>query len=203
MKTNRTVLSVLLLTAGTAALAQQPMTQAQKDSTAQAEMIRLDKNSAQAPRRDTMKVGEYSYREKTQIIRKDGKDSVVVTERSSAYRPDPNAVSMKPGPPVSTPVGYDALSQRRQEIIDRIDIAIKDLDEEIGMISNLRSTGTKSPSQNWKTRSQRLKNYKSKLNNIASTVKSGNARELNRAEGQAMSTIREARAALTSGNRRM
>ncbi len=203
MKTNRMLLSALLLTLGTAGLAQQPMTQAQKDSMGQAEMIRLDKNSAQAPRRDTMKVGEYSYREKTQIIRKNGKDSVVVTERASAYRPDPNAVSNTPGPPVATPTGYDALSQRRQEIIDRIDIAIKDLDEEIGMISNLRSTGTKSPSQNWKTRSQRLKNYKSKLNNIASTVKSGNARELNRAEGQAMSTIREARAALTSGNRRM
>lgn len=195
----------LLGTLATTAIAQQTAAdreKARKDSIGAATMTRLDQNSSQMPRRDTMRAGTSTYRERTQIIRKDGKDSVVVTERQYSSTPDPNATTNKPVQPVMTPAGYDPMTQQRTEVIDRIDIAIQDLDDEIAMITNNRTTGTKSPRENWKARSQRLKNYRSKLNTIASTVKSGNDRELRRASSQAMVTIRESRAALASGNRR-
>ncbi|MCY7352292.1 MAG: hypothetical protein LH606_16780 [Cytophagaceae bacterium] len=202
----KSLLSIVILSSlATAATAQQTAAdreKARKDSIGNATMTRLDQNSSQMPRRDTMRAGTSTYRERTQIIRKNGKDSVVVIDRQYSSTPDPNAIQNKPVQPVMTPAGYDPMTQQRQEVIDRIDIAIQDLDDEIAMISNLRSTGTKSPSQNWKTRNQRLKGYRSKLNNIASTVKSGNARELRSASSQAMATIRESRVALTNGNRR-
>jgi hypothetical protein len=183
------------------ALAQQA-SQARKDSIAESTITRLDKNSGYAPRRDTMKAGEHTYRERTRIVRKNGRDSVIVSERDYAYKPDPNATSNKPVVPVSTPDGYDVRSQARQELVDRINVVVTQLDDEIGMISNLRSSGTKAPVNNWKSRRDRLSSYRSKLNGIAQRVPNSNAGDFKRYNSQATSLMREARAAITGGNSR-
>lgn len=202
MKLSRIILTAVCLTgAATLALAQQTG-QARKDSIAEATISRLDKNSGYAPRRDTMKTGEHTYRERTQIVRKNGRDSVIVTSRDYAYKPDPNAVANKPVVPVSTPGGYDARSQARQELVDRINVVVTQLDDEIGMISSIRSSGTKAPVSNWKSRRDRLSNYRSKLNGIAQRVPDSNAGDFKRYNSQATSLMREARAALTGGNSR-
>jgi hypothetical protein len=202
MKLRRSILTAVCLV-GTAhlALAQQT-SQARKDSLAESTITRLDKNSGYAPRRDTMKAGEHTYRERTRIVRKNGRDSVIVSERDYAYKPDPNAVSNKPVVPVSTPDGYDVRSQARQELVDRINVVVTQLDDEIGMIGNLRSSGTKAPVSNWKSRRDRLSSYRSKLTGIAQRVPNSNAGDFKRYNSQATSLMREARAAITGGNSR-
>lgn len=202
MKFSRIVLTAACLVGTTTLALAQQTSQARKDSIAEATITRLDKNSGYAPRRDTMKAGEHTYRERTQIIRKNGRDSVIVTNRDYAYKPDPNAPPSKPVVPVSTPGGYDARSQARQELVDRINVVLAQLDDEIGMISNLRSTGTKAPVNNWKSRRDRLNNYRSKLNGIAQRVPNSNAGDFKRYNSQATSLMREARAAIAGGNSR-
>lgn len=202
MRLHRIVLTAACL-AGVATLAQAQQTgQARKDSIAEATISRLDKNSGYAPRRDTMKAGEHNYRERTQIVRKNGRDSVIVTSRDYAYKPDPNATSNKPVVPVSTPGGYDARSQARQELVDRINVVLVQLDDELGMISNLRSSGTKAPVASWKTRRDRLSGYRSKLNSIAGQVPNSSAGDFKRYNSQATSLMRQARAAIEGGNSR-
>ena len=205
MKLQR-VLFVIGCMAGTVTLAQaqQPASsQARKDSIAEATITRLDKNSAQMPRRDTMRAGESSYREKTRIIRKNGKDSVVVTQRDYAFKPDPNAASNQPAAkPVNTPSGYDARSQARQELVDRINIVLAQLDDELGMISNIHSSGTKAPVESWKSRRATLSRYRSRLGGIVQQVSSSNANDFKRYNSQASSLMRQARAAITGGNSR-
>lgn len=202
MKPPRIVLTVACLVGiATLAQAQQPG-QARKDSVAEATITRLDQNSGYAPRRDTMKAGEHTYRERTRIVRKNGRDSVIVSERDYAYKPDPNAVSNKPVRPVSTPDGYDARSQARQELVDRINVVLAQLDDELGMISTLRSSGTKAPASSWKTRRDRLSNYRSKLSGIAQRVPDSNAGDFKRYNSQATALMRQARAAIEGGNSR-
>jgi len=202
MKLHRIVLTVACMV-GIVTLAQaQQSGQARKDSVAEATITRLDQNSGYAPRRDTMKAGEHTYRERTRIVRKNGRDSVIVTERDYAYRPDPNAAASKPAQSVSTPGGYDARSQARQELVDRINVVLTQLNDEIGMISNLRSSGTKAPVSNWKSRRDRLSSYRSKLSGIAQRVPDSNAGDFKRYNSQATTLMRQARAAIEGGNSR-
>ncbi len=205
MKLQRILFTIVCLAgAATLAQAQQPASsQARKDSMAEATITRLDKNSAQMPRRDTMRAGESSYREKTQIIRKNGKDSVVVTQRDYAFKPDPNAASNQPAAkPVDTPSGYDARSQARQELVDRINIVLAQLDDELGMIGNIHSSGTKAPVESWKSRRATLSRYRSRLSGIVQQVPNSNANDFKRYNSQATSLMRQARAAITGGNSR-
>lgn len=190
--------------AATTSLAQQtPMSQARKDSVAEATITRLDQNSGQMPRRDTMRAGESTYREKTRIIRKNGKDSVVVVDRQYAFKPDPNAASNRPAAqPVSTPSGYDIRSQARQELVDRINVVLAQLDDELGMINTLHSSGTKAPVESWKARRSELSRYRSRLSSIAQQVPNSDAGNFKRYNSQASTLMRQARSAIAGGNSR-
>ncbi|MFT4032990.1 MAG: hypothetical protein QM669_11270 [Siphonobacter sp.] len=94
------------------------------------------------------------------------------------------------------------LNLERQNWADRITIQIKDLDDEIGMIQDNHSVGTKSPSESWKARLKELEGYRSQLITWQDKLSNaGSAKQVNAAAAKIKPLLAQARAALANGGR--
>lgn len=119
-------------------------------------------------------------------------DRLTYQEREVMLRPNPNA---KADP-------ADLLRQERQEWKDRIALQVRDLNEEIAMLENLHSTGTKSANEGWKTRRDRLKRYRQQLEGYLPRLDDATtAAQVRAVAGRIRPVLRAAKTYLEAGGR--
>jgi hypothetical protein len=196
------LLSALLLT-GTVAQGQVRPDSIRSDSVTRLRARVVENNVTQT---DT---GRAYTEQRTRIRYKNLNDSTTTTEEYLSRTPATGArvtyqereVMLKPNPNAQ-PDPADLLRQERQEWKDRIALQVEDLNEEMTMLENMNSTGTKSANEGWKTRRDRLKRYQQQLEGYLPRLDdAATAAQVRSVAGRIRPVLRAAKTYLEAGGR--